>query len=503
MINTINTSPPHKYSIAQVPTITSQPERIANISQPPQGNLFNSSIDKSPNLHISYYPTSQQPIPSVSSLNTNKPHPLARYSSKGYYDPSFESVESDKLSYRGSISRAILASEHDRYKYPLLDFDINMEENDDMNGNGNEMKLTNSLDESKYMKIVDQHNLSNLFSPPEKEEIHKINHQPFGTISSSQVPLYPEIYPYISKSSPTEGWSANDKNRLPAGSALTSTSNSGINSVQEAFNLSFEKNVPTITLNSDETKEFEKLINPKSSVNGGNKHFRQKIHVDVKPSSQLPQPSWSQPSPYTYSPHYTYPSYLQPSLPKESFENPIEKEADYMYLQALKIRALAVCKFLNDHVSYKKWSSNWKLLDKNLKRNGFLFERLDDTDADIAYVINKGDQVKFRIRDEKRYVPLNIYQYVLYHEMAHMSTTELQHTPKFHELLNIISLAAFELGFIDLSRTSKEFYMTNGQPILCRASLKEEITDGCDWLRKANPHSDLYYNSIKKVVKGF
>ena len=114
-----------------------------------------------------------------------------------------------------------------------------------------------------------------------------------------------------------------------------------------------------------------------------------------------------------------------------------------------------------------------------------------------------GDEVKFRIRDNKHYVPLNIYQYVLYHEMAHMSTTELQHTPKFHELLNLISLAGFELGFIDLSRTTSEFYLTNGQPISCRMSMVDEISKGCDLLKKANPHSKLYYESIKHAIKRY
>ena len=261
---------------------------------------------------------------------------------------------------------------------------------------------------------------------------------------------------------------------------------------QESFNIYYENHRPTIALSPEETREFEKVVlrEPSHSSTPSElkrERFRKKVHVDVNNSPSS-----------THSP-----STNSPTSNRETFENPIEKEADYMYIQALKTRASAVCRFLNDHVSYRKWASNWRLLDRNLKRNKLLFERLEDTDADIAYVINKGDQVKFRIRDEKRYVPLNIYQYVLYHEMAHMSTTELQHTPKFHELLNIISLAAFELGFIDLSRTTKEFYMTNGQPILCRASMKEEIMDGCDWLIQANPHSELYYNSIKNVVRKF
>ena len=417
-----------KFAVAQSPTVNHNPEQIPNLKQYPTGDLFNTAITKSnymPYLvtsqEVSHAYTSKSKIKQevLNSVNTNKPHPLARYSSpgkyvQGYYDPSFESTENDKLEYRGSISRAILSSEKDRFKYPLLDFSESDNETSD--------KRMEIYDDDRYGIVNDRsyaQKINDLFSPPDEEVIKKVSHQKYGTISSSEVPLYPEIYPYISRTSPTEGWSNNDKNRLPAGSNFTSrnqniysnfekTQNKAFGTVAESFNVSFENNTPTIKLSPNETKELEKVIYPNQT-----NRFRtktNKVHVDIKKHNM---------------------SNVMRS--KEGFENPIEKEADYMYLQALKIRASAVCKFLNDHASYKKWSSNWKLLEKNLKRNGLLFERLDDTDADIAYVINKGDKVKFRIRDEKRYVPLNIYQYVLYHEMAHMSTTELQHTPKFHE----------------------------------------------------------------------
>ncbi len=183
----------------------------------------------------------------------------------------------------------------------------------------------------------------------------------------------------------------------------------------------------------------------------------------------------------------------------EHFDSPIMDEADYMYLEALKTRAVAVCNYLQSNKQYHEWMDNWKLLSLNL-RNGSLFQRLDDSDADIAYVVNKGEQVKFRIRDKKKYIPINVYQYVLYHEMAHMSTEEKQHTPFFCKLLNIISLAAFECGFIDLKKLTYSYYKTNGAPILCKASMKEEIIDGANWLLQSNPKSRQYYNGIIEAV---
>lgn len=199
---------------------------------------------------------------------------------------------------------------------------------------------------------------------------------------------------------------------------------------------------------------------------------------------------------------YTSPLRVEPftyKTPAETAAAPIAIES---YLDTLKARASAVCFYLQTNKSYRKWKENWDFLYDNLhKKNKLLFKRLDESDADIAYVVNKGNEVKFRIRDEKRFVPINVYQYVLYHEMAHMSTTELQHTKFFFELLSIIALAALEMGLIDLSRLSSTYYRTNGQPILCKVSMKTELSNGCDLLIEANPNSKDYFNGLKKYIK--
>lgn len=186
---------------------------------------------------------------------------------------------------------------------------------------------------------------------------------------------------------------------------------------------------------------------------------------------------------------------------RERFSSPILKQADDMYLRALITRAKAVADYLYDSPEFSAYKQNWKLLKQNLDRNGYLFKRLSDTDGDVAYVINKGDDVKFRIRDQAKYVPLNVYQYVLYHEMAHMSTEELQHTETFYKLLNLISLAGFLLGFIDVRRLTEEFYLSDGQPIICKPALKDEIILGCEHLINSGG-DQLYYQSIMKAVEG-
>ena len=180
-----------------------------------------------------------------------------------------------------------------------------------------------------------------------------------------------------------------------------------------------------------------------------------------------------------------------------------EKQFIDTYLEALRARAISVCFYLKSHPAYRKYRENWEFLHQNLNKTHLLFEKLNESDGDIAYVIDKGEQIKFRIRDEKRFIPINIYQYVLYHEMSHMSTRELQHTPKFFELLSIIVVAGFELGYIDLRRVQSKFFLTNGKPILCKASLKDEIVKGCKHLTDANPNLRQYYSDLKSFASKF
>ena len=451
-----------------------------------------------------------------------------------------------------------------------------------------------------YLQPIDSGNgieISNPLSPLNQKMLYdafnpyaELAHQTYGTVSSSNVPLYPEIYPYVMKDKVSNTWpkSRNDtveeetvryvpKDMIMLNNEEKRNSNTSVNtygktsvntyantndntSVNTYGNIALSPSMPTVSATKVMKSVRESYVSPSTILKQPRVSVPHATNVleagqtdTVSPSTMLKQPRVSVPhatnvleagqtdtvSPSTMlkQPRVSVPYatnvleagqkdaytsnikqlnakkkniklgrvHVNVKTPKslhnrERFENPIEKEADYMYMEVLKTRAMAVCNYLKSNKMYKNWSSNWKLLQKNLNRNGLLFERLDDTDADIAYVINKGDEVKFRIRDVSKYVPINIYQYVLYHEMAHMSTTELQHTAKFHELLNIITLAGFELGFIDLRRTNRDFYYTNDQPIVSKDGMKDEIISGCMFLKEANPDNALYYDSIIKHV---
>lgn len=249
-----------------------------------------------------------------------------------------------------------------------------------------------------------------------------------------------------------------------------------------------------------------------------NKRIDFNIHNSTATSESLVKNSRFESNMETYLPRFRSETYT-PSNP-DVFETPsdvpmtsttpsvsndpddLKPFANEQYLDALKTRAMALCYYLQNNPAYQNWKRNWKLLERNLGKTNLDFNKLSDNDEDIAYVINKGDEISFRIHDLQKYVPINVYQYVLYHEMAHMSTEELQHTDFFHELLNIISLAAYELGFIDLRRISFSYYNTNNQPILSKDSLKQELIEGCYFVGNASGRK-LYYDKLAKHIKSF
>lgn len=188
---------------------------------------------------------------------------------------------------------------------------------------------------------------------------------------------------------------------------------------------------------------------------------------------------------------------LKPNEPK------ILKSLDYSYLQILRSRALMIANYLESNKNYSAYAANWKLLQKNLAKTNYLFQRLDESDSDVAFVIDKGDEIKFRIRDKENYLPLNVYQYVLYHEMAHMCTTELQHTKTFFNLLSILCFAAFENGLLNFDKFSTHagYYNSDGVAIMSKESIQKEVLEGAQLLKDANPSNAEYYDMYIKFIK--
>jgi hypothetical protein len=179
----------------------------------------------------------------------------------------------------------------------------------------------------------------------------------------------------------------------------------------------------------------------------------------------------------------------------ESFNSPLMPDMDRKYLNILQSYAIHLITFLNAEDDYSKWKSNWKLLDSNMKKNKLTFKQLQESDADVAYVIDKGESVNFKVRDNKRYAPVKFYQYVLYHEMAHMATEEIGHTTTFHKLLNLICLAAYENRLITLESLGNDYVEVGGMKICSRNVYSDEIIDGCKFME----NKSFYEAVIRRV----
>ena len=186
---------------------------------------------------------------------------------------------------------------------------------------------------------------------------------------------------------------------------------------------------------------------------------------------------------------------------KEKFEVNNRNELDEMYLHILESRAISITTYLIKHPSFRYWSKNWEFLKKNLDKTGINFSQLPDYDEDVAYSINKGSELKFRFRDKTTYTPLSIEAYVLAHEMAHMSTRELQHTEKFHELMTVIMVAAYMLKYIDLEKYPFLTYTSNGQEILSKGSIKMELLEGIQHILKHAPESAEFWQRVANYIR--
>ena len=171
---------------------------------------------------------------------------------------------------------------------------------------------------------------------------------------------------------------------------------------------------------------------------------------------------------------------------------------DQIYIQSLESRLVAVLRYVERNQVYRPWMSNWKALETAMAKADFSFTRLDGSDKDIAFTIDKGRETKFRIRGiDNRYIPLNVYQYVMLHEAAHCANyNNWGHGVEFQNLLSLLCLAATELGFIRINAIGTSMYTTNGQPILSRGDIKSEVLHGVELIKNKNPRLAAHYDEF-------
>lgn len=188
---------------------------------------------------------------------------------------------------------------------------------------------------------------------------------------------------------------------------------------------------------------------------------------------------------------------------KETFNKTSLNDSDELYQELLRSYAVSLNHYLNNSSKYKKWKTNWKILDDNLTKTNLSVKRLDSKDKDVAYTQNKGDIIKFRWRDTDTYIPRSVFAYVLMHELTHQvfPMTFQGHGDPFPDMLCIMCVAGYELRIFDLKNIPKKTVYSNGQEITSRGSLTSELLRGIELLREANPDSSEYYDQLEAVIK--
>ena len=185
-----------------------------------------------------------------------------------------------------------------------------------------------------------------------------------------------------------------------------------------------------------------------------------------------------------------------------------EDMGDELYKQILRTSAKAVCDFLLNFKPYKPWMKHWKILEDNLKKTNLNISKLPINDKEIAYTLDKGEVIKFRWQDKQRYIPKDVYMYVLLHELTHESfpPTFQGHGDPFPQMLCLLCVAATEIGILDIQNIPKNIFMSNGRPITSRESIKTEILFGIDMLIEANKNDKEiveYYNAKREYVNKY
>lgn len=205
---------------------------------------------------------------------------------------------------------------------------------------------------------------------------------------------------------------------------------------------------------------------------------------------------------YSYEKPINNNDFIIPEYLHEGFQCENQKDFDNMYLRTLESYAISICHYVRKHPDFKYWNEYWRAFERNLNKNGLDFNRLEESDADVAYSISKGETLSFRIRDHKNYIPLSVYTYVLCHECAHIADyKEIGHTELFKELMHLLEMAAYLLGYIKLDRyPAFGQYKSNNQPILSKDSIKAELLDAAYNLYNKS-HNDFWskvHNRIRR-----
>ncbi len=106
---------------------------------------------------------------------------------------------------------------------------------------------------------------------------------------------------------------------------------------------------------------------------------------------------------------------------------------------------------------------------QQLKRNFNSRNIIENTPGGqyTAYSVNKGEQLAICLRnvDDNKFINDNLIYFISIHEMAHVMTDEIGHTPKFWDNMKYLLEQSHEIGFYTPEDYSKNPQMYCGQEI--------------------------------------
>jgi len=122
--------------------------------------------------------------------------------------------------------------------------------------------------------------------------------------------------------------------------------------------------------------------------------------------------------------------YVRSSIDNELYKvqskNDKQAAADTLAILKIKLKKIA------NHLMHNFPTSNCA---KNLRNNYNDFKYLsenNDTQYHTSYTVNKGEEMVFCIRQtDDTLVPINDLTFVALHEMAHICSSSINHTPEF------------------------------------------------------------------------
>lgn len=182
--------------------------------------------------------------------------------------------------------------------------------------------------------------------------------------------------------------------------------------------------------------------------------------------------------------------------------------SDELYKQILRTSAKSICDWLLSFRPYRPWMKHWNILRDNLEKTQLNITKLSTNDSEIAYTVNKGEIIKFRWQDKKRYVPKDVFMYVLLHELTHESfpPSFQGHQEPFPSMLCLLCVAGTELDILHIENIPSDIYTSNNRPITSRESIKAEVLYGIDMLIEANRDDKSvveYYECRRKFINKY